>query len=288
MLDTTIYTHMGHLPTTPLLYNSKISTAQECMAQYWFRYHLQKDTRQRPEYFAFGSDFHRMTLNNGIGSDYGQDGAELWLHQQVMPEPSKKQMLDMADAFFRTWQSQDRLLLEVEKTILHPLAGYTHFENWAVKADMVFEDHEGLWVGDLKTTSGYGAATAKYYHNSLQTKTFGYVNKLRYPELRGTKIFVVTKKAIRCEVETIILNDRDYEQAATHMHEAASKIDEAVSLNTFHRSCTSCINFMGRECPYIAICMEPKARMNPTYIEDLMTNWYADMNPDDHLELDLA
>ena len=296
----------GHT-TSPNLYMSKVSCFQECPRKYFYRYHLNLDVKERPSYFTFGSAFHKVVETFPLE---GRDKAEALLindpemvmssllnpdnlhgYQDVLAlTPKERELaLEMLDSFVPVWQAVDRDLLGCEKSVLLPLADYKdftnpHFTSWVAKADFVFEDSEGLWVGDLKTTSSYGAATAKYYHSSFQTKTYFHVLSQLMTKLRGTKIFVATKKAVRTEVETILINDRDHHQAALFMKEAIAEMSHAIDRDCFPRQCTKCVTAFGQECPYLPLCMEPKAN-SKAYVDDLVANWFVKRDPDEHLEL---
>jgi hypothetical protein len=294
--------------TSPLLFMSKVATFQQCPRKYFYRYHLWLDTQDRPTYFVFGSAFHKVVE---IYLTKGRDQAELLLVQD--PEmllttlvdanemhgyqdilsllPKEKELaLNMLDAFVAQWSASPKTLLGSEKSVMYNLQSRKStlnpfFNSWVSKADFVFSDDEGTWVGDLKTTSAYGASTAKYYHSSFQTKTYFHVLKSHMGNLRGTKIFVATKKAVRCEVETILINDRDHHQAELFMQEAVSAISHCEERRVFPRSCTACVTAFGQECPYLPLCMEPKAT-SKAYVDDVMANWFSKRDPDEHLELD--
>lgn len=276
-----------HKPTSRLLFNSKTADFQSCPAFYFWHQHAHLEGPTRPSYFKFGSDFHVMALKYGLL--HGVEAGEHWLVTQPdIAEPDKMLMLNMYDVFMRVWLSKPRRVISVEESVLFPIDGFTHFDTWVVKPDAVYEEEDGSkWCMDLKTTSGYGAATAKYYHQSLQTKTFFHVQHELDQTLAGTKIFVATKtKDPRVEVEEIVLNSLDHHQAKTHMQEAATAIDRAVTDYTFPRNCQSCVNFQGKECPYIPLCMDHRVGHGNAHQEDLLANWFKTADPDEHLELE--
>jgi len=181
---------------------------------------------------------------------------------------------------------EERRLIHSEQIVLFPLENTSFLKYWCVKADMEYEDSEGHWIGDLKTTSGYGAATARYYRSSFQTKTYYHVLKTLKPSIRGTKIYVVTKQKVRCEVESVDLTKHDQYQAALFMRAALEEIERAEKERHFPREGTACENIFGGLCPYLPLCMDPRVYNNPKYVEELVNDWFAQRDPDEHLELD--
>lgn len=286
-----------------LLYLGKVSAMQKCPMMYYWSHHLHLQQAQKPDYLSFGSGFHRAALE--LGLVYGFPVAEAVLSQRIdlaealgwkknmkvleelgrFSEADRTLMLNMLDVFSaKIKECGIKQILGVEKTVLNDVRHLSkHFDDWCIKIDFLFEDGEGIWAGDLKTTSSYGASTAKYYHSSPQTKTYFYWAQQKMPNLRGTKIFVVTKKAVRCEVETIHLTDRDKYEAELFVGEAIKQIDNIEETKQYSRCMTSCINFMGQECPFIPLCIKPITSQQ--YLDDLLHNWYKIEDPDDHLEL---
>jgi len=200
----------------------------------------------------------------------------------------------MVDAFFDKFESLGvRRVNHTERAVKHNLADLSsRFTDWVVKADFELEfELDGEWVGDLKTTSGYGPAVAKYYHNAPQTKTYFKILQDEKPSLKGTKIFIVTKtKQPRCELETILVTESDKVQAQLFIEQACSKLDtlearfQQIGSAAFTRSMTNCIDQLtGRECPYIPICINQIK--SQAYLDELLNTWYLNSDPDDHLEL---
>jgi hypothetical protein len=293
---------------SPLLYMSKVKCLHECEMKYYFTHHLHLGTSQRPKYFADGSNVHRAVE---LGLIHGRHVAECLLSKQfdllktfgVELTPKDLETFSslsdadcnvfalMCDAFFDKFETLGvKAIHATERAVKHPITS-KHFTFWVVKADQELEFEDGLWTGDLKTTSGYGPAVAKYYHSAPQTKTYFRVLQMEKPELKGTKIFVVTKtKVPRCEVETICLTEADKVQAQLFMDEAIKKLDlledrfQEIGASAFSRSMTSCIDQRtGRECPFIPICINQVK--SQAYIDELLNTWYINADPDDHLEL---
>lgn len=292
---------------SPLMYMGKAVCSQKCEMQYYLQHHLHIGGKSKPDYLTFGSTFHKAALE--LGLVYGFPVAEAVLSQRIdlattlgwkqdqkiiqlfgsLTEQDRNLMLAMLEAFeAKINEARIKSILGVEKTVLYPIQHLSNvFTHWCIKKDFLFEDEEGIWVGDLKTTSGYGASTAKYYHASPQTKTYFYIAQQMMPNLRGTKIFVVTKQKIRCEIETIYLTDADKYEAELFIKEALRGVDafeERLKNNIPPlRQMSHCLNFLGQECPYIPLCA--KAINSERYVKDLLDNWFEESNPDDHLEL---
>lgn len=296
--------NLPHDQLTPYLYLSKVATFQTCPRKYYWQHHLWLHPKEKPTYFTFGSNFHHACID--LGLIHGWDVAEAALQdrfdicrdlgvgveQKIIDELAQSStsdrslMLTMLDSFREKWEQQGvTSILSTEQAVKYPLTNYTtDFTDWVVKADFIYEDSEGVWVGDIKTTSGYGPATAKYYHDSPQTKSYFWILQQLMPNLRGTKIFVVTKQKVRCEVETILLSEADKYQAQMFVEEAVNAFTQAEAIQQFPRYMTACINSYGQECPYAPLCINPIK--SEAYLEDLVENWYRISNPDGHLELE--
>ena len=299
---------------TPLLYMSKVACFQQCAMKYYWSHHLNLQTKDKPGYFAFGSTCHRAVIELGLVYGFNVTEAALQLRWDIADllagepiiqkikdeitgtsEADRSLMLTMCDAFQEKWSTLGiKQVLGTEKSVKYDIRHLSpFFTDWVVKADFLFEDQDGVWVGDLKTTSGYGTQTAKYYHSSPQTKTYFYILQKMMPNLMGTKIFVLTKQKVRCEVETILLTEADKYEAELFIEEAVKSIDHvewladpqiAKECEPFPRSMTSCINHFGQECPYIPICIQPIK--SQAYLDDVLANWYRVESPDLHLELE--
>ena len=298
---------------TDRLYLGKVMCMQKCPMQYYWQHHLHLQPKTKPDYLTFGSVFHKAALE--LGLVYSFPIAEAVLNKRIdlaiqlgwkqdqklidlfadLSDSTRETMLLMLDAFSeKVAASNIKTILGVEKTVQYDISHLSRFfKTWCIKCDFVFEDEEGLWVGDLKTTSGYGASTAKYYHSSPQTKTYFTIAQKKMPNLRGTKIFVVTKQKIRCEVEPIYITERDVYEADLFIGEAVEALErlethaarEKGMPFAFARHMTHCLNFLGQECPYIPLCI--KQVTSKQYLEDLLQNWYEVSSPDDHLELEV-
>lgn len=306
---------------TPLLYLGKVTCAQTCWMQYYFNHHLHLQPISKPANLTFGSFCHKIFLEVGLLHSFQaaeailQDRPDLAEAFNFQPDDKVVEMvqstskadkdlaLNMLDAFQPVWEAKPRKLLSVEQTVKFPISHLSDFfTHWCVKADMVFEDDEGRWIGDLKTTSAYGPSVAKYYHTAPQTKAYFWILQQLMPDLRGTKIFVVTKKAVRCEVETVLLTDQDKHQAELFVTEAVKEItehearsrgliehidgstEEASDPTRFPRRMTRCLDYFGKECPYIPICIEKIKSQE--YLNEVLSNWYKIESPDEHLELE--
>lgn len=293
---------------TDRLYLGKVMCGQKCPMQYYWQHHLHLQSKTKPDYLTFGSVFHKVALE--LGLVYSFPIAEAVLNKRIdlaiqlgwkqdqklidlfadLSDSTREMMLLMLDAFSeKVAASNIKTILGVEKTVQYDISHLSNFfKTWCIKCDFVFEDEEGLWVGDLKTTSGYGASTAKFYHSSPQTKTYFTIAQRMMPNLRGTKIFVVTKQKIRCEVEPIYITEKDVYEADLFISNAIKSLDRLEESlrqgNEPDRHMTHCLNFLGQECPCIPICIKPIT--SEQYLEDLLSNWYEVSNPDDHLELE--
>lgn len=300
---------------SPLLYMSKIKCLHECERKYYYQHHLHLGTSQRPKYFADGSNVHRcvelglihgrhvpeaiLSKNFQLLKTFGVELTDKDLETFSSLSDADCDMFGlMIDAFFDRWESLGiKRVLSTEASVKFDLSGLSwKFTHWVVKADFVFEDEEGTWVGDLKTTSGYGPAVAKFYHSAPQTKTYFRILEEELLkqgiQVLGTKIFVLTKtKVPRCEIEEIRVTQQDKDQADLFIKEACDHLETKELMfsvgshpEVFSRFMTGCINQFGHDCPYIPICINNIK--SQAYLDDLISNWYVDADPDEHLELE--
>lgn len=294
-----------------LLYLGKVSCFQTCPMKYYWLHHLHLKPKSNKACLSFGSLFHQIALEIGLAKDNFRaaeavlfnrfDLAETLLGDPVdtkiveaiqeATDDDLKLMQKMLPTFEEAWKAQQvQKIITTEQSYLFPVPSSV-FKHWVVKPDFIYIDQEGLWVGDLKTTQGYGAATAKFYHSAPQTKTYfyfmrEYLEELTGLKLLGTKIFISTKQKCRTEVEEIRLTTTDMYQAELFVREALTAMSEAereLPYKSFQRNMTKCTSLIEGECPYIPICTQKIT--NEAYLQDVLTNWYIQETPDKHLEL---
>ena len=279
---------------TKSLYLSKAKSLWSCPQEYFYKYYLWITERETPSYLTYGSNFHKAV--------------ELYLLQDVAVavkylesisnEVERNQMMVLLDLFIEQWTSKKRTILSSEHSLALPpeymLTRFDYPHPWYGKADFIFEDEDGIWNGDVKTTSGYGASTSAFYHKSLQTCTYFYINKVHMPEIKGTKIFTLTKtKDPKVFEETILLTKKDMSTAEQFISYTVQKVKslpevtEAAEINptkVFPQNMFNCYPFRGRECPYTPLCRAPEAANND-YFYGTVNSWFCLRDPEEHLEL---
>lgn len=268
---------------TKRLYLGKVSDFQTCPYKYYLKHHLHIGDKQEPTKFKRGNAYHEV-IRQYLAHGKGQAVARL-LTLPEQTEEDKALLLKMLEAFIQIWEVIDvKKIITIEHSIQYPISHLTEgiFTNWVIKPDFIFETNTGQWVADHKTTSGYGAATSKYYHDSPQTSSYFYIVNDRYPETIGTKIFVNTTKNPRCFEETILSSRQKKLEAELFIRETCEAMSHAENEQRFPRNMTKCVSVQGGECPYAPICLTGK---NEQYISQLVNEWYVIKNPDDHLEL---
>lgn len=219
-----------------------------------------------------------------LGSRHGWHVAFAELDAQTWPDERKDEMRTLLVMLAEKMAEEDiGRIYEVEHTALIPIEGNKFFRHWSVKCDLVAEFGNQLWNGELKTTGGYGAATAAFYHNSMQTLHYFHYIKDTYPGVRGTKLFVCVraKKSPRVEVEDILVT-KDQIRQAELFRKNALDFATLVETNEFYpRFMTKCHTVKEGECAYRPICFVENIEYRAKWIEELYT--YA--NPDEHLGL---
>lgn len=269
-----------------LLYNGKISDYQSCPRRFYFKHHLNLLESGEPPHFFFGRTFHKcleeaLLKGDEMHADRYLEGLDNLSHAD------KALLLVMKDKFFEVWNTwyERAEIISMETPLEIDLEAYPRdpalpqfYKAFIIKPDIIFKDDEGTWIGDWKTTSGYGAATARYYHEALQTKVYYYGAKIHYPDLKGTKIFVCTKKAPRCEVETIYQSEQGLKEAEDYLKCINFELTSVNHHGTFPKHHTSCINHFGNECPYVPICLK-----NQDFTELLNLGYFQRKSPDSHL-----
>jgi hypothetical protein len=260
---------------------SKGQTYFDCPFKAFLRYHKWITERERPIYLKEGIITHKI-IENYLNSKP--------LYENIDEDLS---MLERAsydayfEAFKRVWTSRKRTFLSAESSVLYPLEGY--FKNWVIKADIVFEEDGKIYVGDVKTTSGYGAATASFYLNSPQTLINNLLLREVIPNVSGTKIFIISKNKKAdplCFEEEVLLTSTDLKKAEWIFKNLVKHCNNIEEGGTHYQNPLHCKPFRGSECPYVPIC--EFLNLNPIDIEDIpfLKEWYeTERDPEDYLNI---
>jgi hypothetical protein len=266
---------------------SKVSDLFNCPRRYFHVYHENYLPKDEPIYLKFGSLMHKAIecmgedsellhgVNVIVNSDFDDKNKELAVFL----------LRQFRGKYIAMGQSK---IVEQERPKMHPLNG-EYFKHWVVKPDRVITMDDGLWLCEYKTTSGYGASTASYYHNSLQTLTYFYITQTFFPEAKGTKLFVMTKKGAskkdeeRVIVESIQLTNEDRNRAESFIKYAHGFAEHIENSQSYYKFQTNCHPFTGGECPYFPLCF---TKGKKEYLDEVKVMLYEKRDPDAHLELD--
>lgn len=278
---------MKHM-TSNLLYMSKISDLFDCPRKYYYIHHEHLLPKEEPIYLTFGSMVHKAIYNMGEDSDLLKGAATIMDYD--IDDDSKTLAVFLLRIFKEKYEQQNPVkIIEQEIPKVVPIEG-EFFKGWVVKPDRIAEFSDGLWLCEYKTTSGYGASTAAYYHNSLQTLTYFYNTKKFFPDAKGTKLFIMTKKgktkadSDRVIVEPIMLSSEDMYRAQSFMQYAIAFAEHIESTHAFYKFQTRCHPFTGGECPYFPLCF---TRGKEAYIKEVKELLFSVRDPDEHLELEV-
>lgn len=267
--------------TSNILYLSKINTLFACPMRYWWIHHAHLIPKTKSQAMVWGSDFHASAET---GETYGWDIAQAEIQAKPWDEQKKEEVSLMLGLLQDKMEEEGiESYFSIEKTSLIPIEGSDFFSFWSIKADHVGMYKGELWNGELKTTSGYGNATALFYHNSMQTLHYFHYIKTVYPEVRGTKLFVVVraKREPRVIVENILITKDQIAQAELFRKNALAFAERCERENFFPRFMTKCHTVKEGECPFKNICFVK----NESYRDKWISELFEIKSPDEHLGL---
>lgn len=275
--------------TSNLLYMSKINDLFDCPRKYFYIHHEHLLPKEEPIYLTFGSLIHKAIYDMGEDSDLIKGASTI--ANSGIDEENKNLAVFLLRIFREKYLAEKPVkLIEQEIPKLVPLENGGFFKHWVVKPDRITEFEDGLWLCEYKTTSGYGASTAAYYHNSLQTLTYFHNTKKFYENAKGTKLFIMTKKGKtkadtdRVIVEPIMLSSEDMFRAQSFMSYAIAFAEHIESTHAFYKFQTRCHPFTGGECPYFPLCF---TRGKESYLKEVKEMLFEVRDPDEHLELEV-
>lgn len=273
------------IKNSPLLYLSKVQNLYNCPTKYYYIHHRQIGTKGENPNFVFGRIVHSAAeiFFNTNSFDKGAESirfSELTSDQQQLA-------IELFSIFVaKIGEIRDFQLFQTEESVKIPTIS-PYFTNWVVKCDFVHSENNELWNDDIKTTSTTGPAIAQYYHNSMQTLTYLRGMHVKQPEIVGTKMWILTKKKPRCEIEDIRVTKEKLTRAEIFMEEAvsfANSIEKKILAgDPIPKFLLSCHSYIGnQECPYLPLCFQANSERQR---ELLIQDWYVQKDPDDHLSL---
>jgi hypothetical protein len=271
-----------------ILFLSKAVTLGECPRKYWWEYHKQIELKEEKQAMNFGSNFH------SYAKIYG-DNTILHALAKIAEESNEQtrnSQIELIKGLKSIIDDSELVITSTEQTYGIELPG-PYFYKWYVKPDSHFLDKDNkIWLGEYKTTSGYGAATARFYHSSPQTLTYFFIEKLRLAQLgkkiEGTLLFVlVNAKKEQTALKEIILLTKDDEKIAKLFIESFHKYAEQVEHEKiYHRIMTKCHPYRGSACEFLLICHASENLLNLTDYQDrVIQELYQDKDPNEHLGL---
>lgn len=214
--------------------------------------------------------------------------------EEFLEQKDKEMLLNMFQVFEeRLREGSENLTLPItvlgtEKAISMNINDW----KWYIKADLTFIETMSAWIGEYKTTSGYGPATAAFYHNSPQTFVYQRVAKHHIPELIGTKFFILTKtKEPRCEIESVYIVSDKTKIAEIMMDDTISFVEKIENDGAYERQGTQC-KTLRSECEYLPLCYvwdpilnTPEKGVSHLYTKEVL-QMYTHKDPDDHLGIE--
>lgn len=260
---------------------SKAQTYFDCPFKAYLRYHKWITEKEKPSFYVEGTITHKV-IENFFNS------RSLYEDIEIPSMFEKAQYDSYFEAFKRVWDSKKRTFFSAESSVKYPL-NLNFFKSWIVKADIVFEEDGKVYVGDIKTTSGYGAATASYYLNSPQTLINNLLLRELMPNIYGTKIFIISKNKKTdplCFEEEVLLSSSDLKKARWIFENLVKHCDSIEEHKTYCQNPLHCKPFRGSECPYIPIC--EFLILNPIEVDNIpfLKEWYeTERDPEDYLNI---
>lgn len=265
-----------------LLYLSKVNTLFACPRRYWWIHHAHLIPKQKSDAMTWGAEFHHMAEFAAL---HGWDVAFTEIQSQPWQEDKIAEMTYLLSLL------KDKIedagleeFIEIETTGLIPIENSSYFSNWTVKSDHIGRyKRSEIWNGEYKTTSGYGAATAAFYHNSMQTLHYFHYVKTIHPNVRGTKLFVCVraKKEPRVVVEDILVSKDQIRQAELFRSNALAYAEQTEKEGVFPRFMTKCHTVKEGECAFKPVCFV----QNEEYRDRWLSELYEERSPDEHLGL---
>jgi len=274
------------------LYLSKVNDLYKCPRLFKYKYIDFLAPKEEPSYLRVGRALHKV-------------------QQLLLPKRKENEMYQTNHYLVPgVEEAIDSLPNEEEKTLVSSLASTlnTNFPNtyevvgteqlysfsplnlmreeyvWYSKVDILLKKDKELWIGETKTTSGYGPSLQTLFHRDLQTAVYALTYMKQTNEKpEGVVAFILTKTKIpNLYVEEIPLSLERLTLAEKFVKEACSFLAFIMHNNFFVRNLTNCFSW-GKECIYTPLCysLSPKKE----YEEEVKNSWYIQKDPDEHLFL---
>ncbi len=264
----------------PILFYSASKDLWECPRRFYYSYVLGLQPKgPPPSYLTYGAEVH--------------DGVNVLI--SLLPSPEKvekflfykKEDLEEKDLDYSLWLEHVKLtvdwLSENTKNVQYGIPVYEELPHciWTGEADLLFEIEGELWLGEIKTTSGYGSSIARLYMEEPQVWSYLYFLRKKYPELKGFYLLALPKvKEPILHPERVLLQKWKLDQIEGY-------IDSTIKMYTFFheedfwpQNLNACFKYWG-ECPYFILCQYPQSSEE---YQDLILQSFDKVDPLDHLK----
>lgn len=153
---------------------------------------------------------------------------------------------------------------------------------WLGEADMLIPLKDGqLWLGEVKTTSGYGPSTQRYFMDDPQVWSYLWALLKKEPSLKGFILFVLTKtKDPKLHVEWVPLRKTKLLQVERYIYDTLKLYMFYKDANYWPQNRGACVKLWG-ECEYYILCEYPETSKE---YEELCSQSFIQEDPFAHLE----
>jgi len=259
------------------LFFTKAKDLHTCEQLYYWRYHRHLIPKTKSPALTRGGYVHAVmhraiTLRKEDSSLFPDAALGLALITEEggypMTEEVSQEAKNMSLALWQSLHSYEVVESELVLNLSLP-HGYV----WKVKLDSIIALPDGMWQGEYKTTATYASNIKRLYHSGIQPFVYLHVARQSGWDLKGTKMFVVSKK--ESAVEDVIATPEQLSQAERFISETQKKLERVEECGEFSRNRTQCVTFLF-ECPYRSLCLE---KAQEKYVEDVVNLLYDVESP---------
>lgn len=260
--------------------NSALTTFRACPRKFYFLYVLKRKTRKESAALKFGTAMHLelekvwQKVKPELPEPYNEEAAKIGalLEYYEIPDFESMDILGVEHIFKMGIEDEDG----------KPVSDYVY----AGKIDVLFQDDEGLWVLDHKTTGKEIKEWGTYWQGlqvdaqmawyCMAVKAVGFV----YDVIHNPQIKIAAVDRKRAEEEKITPElayqkrncDRIEKDRAKHyqfrrfrkteqmaaeamkdLYQQTQALDYAYKNDSFYKNCNSCSGIYGT-CPYLSVC----------------------------------
>jgi hypothetical protein len=233
-----------------LVRSSFLGTAQRCIAEAYYRYHLgliPKGRKQNKDTF-FGTAVHKgveIALNDNV------DSAVSYLNDLVWPATNGKKKKANAIVLVRSYSRVFNYQL-VGTELDHEIRIGRHI--WRGRFDIVAQDARGLVIIDLKTTN------PAYLLVKPNTQFSGYylAAEFLYPDFSRFEIVNLDPDMLEVSTYPFKISDEAKEEWKSELVRFVDYVEECFTTGVLPRSDSQCVRYGRRLCAYHDICISAK------------------------------